>query len=91
MSSLQSSFSTSTLSGASTSSQQSLAGPSTPVEVSTLSMDLGRNPQQYEYSPEHIQCLCEALQQRGDIEKLASFLRSLPEFELLRSNESVLR
>lgn len=89
MSSLQSSFSTSTLSGASTSSQQSLAGPSTPIGA--LNMDLGHKPQHYEYSPEHIQCLCEALQQKGDIEKLAAFLRSIPEFELLRSNESVLR
>lgn len=35
--------------------------------------------------------MCEALQQRGDLDKLAGFLWSLPPSELLRGNESVLR
>lgn len=35
--------------------------------------------------------MCEALQQRGDIERLATFLWSLPPSELLRGNESILR
>lgn len=43
------------------------------------------------FSPDHVQCLCEALQQRGDVEKLATFLWNLPTNELFRSNESVLR
>ncbi|KAF2885939.1 hypothetical protein ILUMI_20234 [Ignelater luminosus] len=38
-----------------------------------------------------VQCMCEALHQRGDVERLASFLWSLPPSELLRGNESVLR
>lgn len=43
------------------------------------------------FSPEQVQCMCEALQQRGDVEKLATFLWNLPPSELLRNNESVLR
>lgn len=43
------------------------------------------------FSTEQIQCMCEALQQRGDLERLATFLWSLPPTELLRGNESVLR
>lgn len=35
--------------------------------------------------------MCEALHQRGDIERLATFLWSLPPSELLRGNESILR
>ncbi|XP_001654439.2 homeobox protein six1b isoform X1 [Aedes aegypti] len=43
------------------------------------------------FSPEQIQCMCEALQQQGDIEKLATFLWSIPQNELISSNESLLR
>lgn len=43
------------------------------------------------FSPDQVQCMCEALMQKGDIEKLATFLWSLPPNELLRGNESVLR
>lgn len=43
------------------------------------------------FNAEQIQCVCEALQQKGDIEKLAAFLWSLPTPELLRGNETVLR
>ncbi|KAJ0170481.1 hypothetical protein K1T71_013852 [Dendrolimus kikuchii] len=43
------------------------------------------------FSSEQVQCVCEALQQKGDIEKLAAFLWSLPPSELLRGNETVLR
>lgn len=35
--------------------------------------------------------MCEALYQRGDVERLATFLWSLPPSELLRGNESILR
>lgn len=51
--------------------------------------DLDRKP--YDFSTEQIQCLCEALQQRGDIEKLAMLLYNLPRSELVRPNESILR
>ncbi|XP_013199197.2 homeobox protein SIX1 [Amyelois transitella] len=43
------------------------------------------------FNSEQVQCVCEALQQKGDIEKLAAFLWSLPTSELLRGNETVLR
>nr|XP_023029695.1 homeobox protein SIX6-like [Leptinotarsa decemlineata] len=43
------------------------------------------------FSADQVQCMCEALQQRGDIERLATFLWSLPPSELLRGNESILR
>ncbi|CAG9572982.1 unnamed protein product [Danaus chrysippus] len=43
------------------------------------------------FNSEQVQCVCEALQQKGDIEKLAAFLWSLPPSELLRGNETVLR
>lgn len=43
------------------------------------------------FSPDQVQCMCEALQQRGDIERLASFLWYLPNSETLQHNESILR
>lgn len=43
------------------------------------------------FSPEQVACMCEALQQAGDIDRLARFLWSLPPSELLRANDSVLR
>lgn len=46
---------------------------------------------QYEFSPDHVQCLCEAIQQKGDIDKLATLLLSLPNNNFMRSNESILR
>lgn len=52
-------------------------------------IDFGRK--YLSFSPHHIQCLCEALQQRGDVEKLATFLWNLPTNEMFRLNESVLR
>ncbi|KAM4663980.1 homeobox protein SIX4 [Discoglossus pictus] len=43
------------------------------------------------FSPEHVACVCEALQQGGDLERLARFLWSLPQSELLRGSESLLK
>lgn len=43
------------------------------------------------FTPHHIQCLCEALQQKGDVEKLEKFLCNLPTDEMLRPNDSILR
>ncbi|XP_030571386.1 protein sine oculis [Drosophila novamexicana] len=44
-----------------------------------------------QFSTDQIQCMCEALQQKGDIEKLTNFLCSLPPSEFFKTNESVLR
>lgn len=43
------------------------------------------------FSAEQVQCMCEALQQRKDFERLTTFLGSLPESDILWANESVLR
>ncbi|XP_041351532.1 homeobox protein SIX1-like isoform X2 [Gigantopelta aegis] len=43
------------------------------------------------FSSEQVACVCEALQQKGDIERLARFLWSLPPSELLRGSEAVLK
>lgn len=43
------------------------------------------------FSPEQVLCMCEALQQKNDIEKLTTFLWSLPSDDLMMNNESVLR
>lgn len=51
--------------------------------------EMARKP--FEFSPDHIQCMCEALQQKGDIDKLATLLYNLPKNELVRPNDSILR
>ncbi|XP_066533090.1 homeobox protein SIX4b [Hoplias malabaricus] len=43
------------------------------------------------FSPEQVSCVCEALLQGGDVQRLARFLWSLPQSELLRGNESLLK
>ncbi|XP_063803787.1 homeobox protein SIX4 isoform X2 [Pseudophryne corroboree] len=43
------------------------------------------------FSPEHVACVCEALQQGGDLDRLARFLWSLPQSDLLRGSESILK
>jgi homeobox protein SIX4 len=43
------------------------------------------------FSQEQIACMCEALQQAGNLERLAGFLLTLSPKELLRGNEAVLR
>ena len=43
------------------------------------------------FSPEQVACVCEALQQKGDVERLSRFLWSLPPSELLRGSEAVLK
>uniref|UniRef100_A0A8D0DMZ3 SIX homeobox 4 n=1 Tax=Salvator merianae TaxID=96440 RepID=A0A8D0DMZ3_SALMN len=48
-------------------------------------------PSQLAFSPEHVACVCEALQQGGNLDRLARFLWSLPPSDLLRGNESLLK
>nr|XP_018909740.1 PREDICTED: homeobox protein SIX6-like [Bemisia tabaci] len=43
------------------------------------------------FSPEQISCMCEALQQANDMDRLAEFVWSLPESEQLKGQEAVLR
>lgn len=49
------------------------------------------NKKIFRFSPEQVLCMCEALQQKNDIEKLTTFLWSLPTDDLMMNNESVLR
>lgn len=49
------------------------------------------NDKNLTFSPEQVACVCEALQQKGDVERLARFLWSLPPSELLRGSEAVLK
>ncbi|XP_037033127.1 homeobox protein six1 isoform X2 [Bradysia coprophila] len=55
----------------------------------SVNIDIGRR--YLTFTPDQVTCLCEALQQKGDVEKLASFLWSLPSNDIFRTNESVLR
>ncbi|XP_029674966.1 homeobox protein SIX2-like isoform X2 [Formica exsecta] len=55
---------------------------------STTSLSLSSTTSNF--TPEQISCMCEALSQSQDIEKLSRFLWSLPPGELLRGGESVL-
>ncbi|KAG7470847.1 hypothetical protein MATL_G00118250 [Megalops atlanticus] len=43
------------------------------------------------FSPEQVACVCEVLLQGGSVERLASFLRSLPSWSGLQGQESVLK
>lgn len=52
---------------------------------------LASNGKNLTFSPEQVACVCEALQQSGDIDRLARFLWSLPPSELLRGSEAVLK
>lgn len=43
------------------------------------------------FSPEQVACVCDALRQSGDVERLSRFLWSLPPNELLNGSQSVLK
>ena len=45
----------------------------------------------YDLSPEQVACVCDVLQQSGNIERLARFLWSLPACEQIQKNESVMK
>lgn len=57
--------------------------------IGMFNSEMGRKS--FEFSPDHIQCMCEALHQKGDIEKLALLLNNLPKSELIQPNDSILR
>lgn len=75
--------------GSSDVSQRSDGGSSAPSpNGSNTDLPGGNN---LTFSPEQVACVCEALQQKGDIDRLARFLWSLPPSELLRGSEAVLK
>lgn len=59
--------------------------------TTTSTMDHHCSSKYLPFNTEQVQCLCEALYQKGDVERLASFLWSLPVSDAFRGNESVLR
>lgn len=61
-------------------SMDSLTAHSSPTAATSLA-----------FSPEQVACVCEALQQGGNVDRLSRFLWSLPQSDLLRGNESILR
>ncbi|KAE9535242.1 hypothetical protein AGLY_007975, partial [Aphis glycines] len=73
------------LSESSASSATAAAGGSVTVS------DFLQTKRSLSFSSEQVSCMCEALQQSGDVERLARFLWYLPPSELLRGQETVLR
>ncbi|XP_051511727.1 homeobox protein SIX4-like [Myxocyprinus asiaticus] len=67
------------------------------MENATLAIDAVRSElldctsSSLAFSPEQVACVCEALLQGGNVERLARFLWSLPQSDLLRGNESILK
>ncbi|KAL7010883.1 hypothetical protein ACKWTF_013993 [Chironomus riparius] len=57
----------------------------------SMEISLEINKKYFSFTSEQVQCMCEALQQKNDIEKLTTFLFSLPADELLSNSESILR
>lgn len=71
------------------------AGSPNPIKVelsggSSSSLQTGNGGKNLTFSPDQVACVCEALQQSGNIDRLARFLWSLPPSELLRGSEAVL-
>lgn len=54
-----------------------------------ISMEV--NKKYFNFSQEQVLCMCEALQQKNDIDKLTTFLWSLPPEDIMMNNESILR
>ena len=79
-----------------TSAAVALSGQLGPVNTSGLSSSCP-NPQSpamlpsFGFTQEQVACVCEVLQQSGNIERLGRFLWSLPACEQLQKNESVLK
>ncbi|XP_075699814.1 homeobox protein SIX4-like isoform X1 [Rhinoderma darwinii] len=65
--------------------------PGTEEGIKSELVSGGGAPYTLAFSPEHVACVCEALQQGGDLDRLARFLWSLPQSDLLRGNESILK
>ncbi|XP_022654202.1 homeobox protein SIX1-like isoform X2 [Varroa jacobsoni] len=69
--------------------------PPTDLSQSALTGNLTLAPApvlpSFGFTQEQVACVCEVLQQSGDVERLARFLWSLPTCESLQKNESVLK
>ncbi|KAI1295566.1 Homeobox protein six1b [Halotydeus destructor] len=80
------------MASASASSSMSLSGSLSSVCPSAAMSPLGPMPYQaFGFTQEQVACVCEVLQQSGNIDRLARFLWSLPKCDILHKNESVLK
>lgn len=61
----------------------------TPSPSQIIATTIDKKP--VSFSADQVACMLEALQQAGDMERLAQFLWALPPSELLRGNEAVLK
>lgn len=59
--------------------------------TSSISCNSDLDRRYLNFSSHHVECISEALQQKGEIEKLSEFLWNLPPTETIKNNESVLR
>jgi len=80
----------STHSVSSLSMSSSLGCPPTPVTHPSMAASF-MPFQSIGFTQEQVACVCEVLQQSGNIERLARFLWSLPSCDILHKNESVLK
>lgn len=70
---------------------ESSAASSAVASGSVTVSDFLQTKRSLSFSSEQVSCMCEALQQSGDVDRLAQFLWYLPPSELLRGQETVLR
>lgn len=79
------------LSMASTSTHPTLSSTGlSPLACPTASSLIGPY-QTFGFTQEQVACVCEVLQQSGNIDRLGRFLWSLPSCDILHKNESVLK
>lgn len=67
------------------------AGGTTATNGSSMTSAGGAALPSFGFTQEQVACVCEVLQQSGNIERLARFLWSLPACDQLHKNESVLK
>lgn len=99
MSSLASSSSHHHHLGLTSSSGHHLSSTLSSMASSSIGSSLGCPPvpsslipfQSFGFTQDQVACVCEVLQQSGNIERLARFLWSLPSCDILHKNESVLK
>ena len=72
-------------------SSSTAVAPGTSASTSSTVGNGGGGLQSFGFTQEQVACVCEVLQQSGNIERLARFLWSLPACDQLHKNESVLK
>lgn len=69
-----------------------LANPKSAVQNLTMKgEESDESMPSFGFTQEQVACVCEVLQQAGNVERLGRFLWSLPQCEKIQLNESVLK